>query len=242
MLVGVAGAQAVPAPRSPSQFVQFAVLAVLAGLLVGPRVSAGARRWTDINVTCAGPGAPTRAAFGVVEILTGAGLGLCLYVFGPTWECLVAAVLVVGAIACGAVDVFTKRIPTAFVARTAIAALGLVLAASLARADATPLFGAIAGAGALAGLLAMCRVMTRGGLGRGDVRLGAALGLVVGWEASNPSHLVTTSLVAAWTAVIVAAALASLTHLAARTGRSPAATLPFAPALAAGALVVLFLP
>jgi leader peptidase (prepilin peptidase)/N-methyltransferase len=111
-------------------------------------------------------------------------------------------------------DLRAFRIPNLLVA---VAALVIAPAAVALRGP----FGAAAGAVYVGGVLALARGVTRGGLGGGDVKYGVVVGLATG-PVLAPAAL----LGAAGTAAVVLR----------RGGRR---RLPFAPALAAAAVVVL---
>jgi leader peptidase (prepilin peptidase)/N-methyltransferase len=99
--------------------------------------------------------------------------------------------------------------------------------------------GGLAGTAAFAGLLAVVRRATRGGLGAGDVRLGALLGLTLGALAATAADPVVPGLVAAWAAASLGSGIAAVGHAAAGLRGGGARARPFAPALAAGWFVVL---
>lgn len=116
-------------------------------------------------------------------------------------------------------DLRTFRIPNLLVA------VAVLIIAPAAVALRGPL-AAAAGAAFVAGVLALARGVTRGGLGGGDVKYGIVIGLATG-PALAPAAL----LGAAGAAGAAAVAL----------GLTGGRRLPFAPALAAAAVVVLAL-
>lgn len=81
--------------------------------------------------------------------------------------------------------------------------------------------------GTLCGVLFYCLyIAARGGLGGGDVKLAAGLGLWLGWEAA---------IVAVWTAFLLGGAAAAFLLLTGRKGRHDG--IPFGPFLAVGGYV-----
>jgi leader peptidase (prepilin peptidase)/N-methyltransferase len=80
-----------------------------------------------------------------------------------------------------------------------------------------------------AGLIAAIVILSRGGMGGGDIKLAAMIGAFVGWP----------GVVVALFSAFVVGGLAGIVLLALRVrGRKDA--IPFGPALAVGALVALF--
>jgi len=137
-----------------------------------------------------------------------------------------AALLLTATLAAATVtDLRARRIPNRLTA--AAAALGLVLAAT---SGSTALINALAAASAVAAPLLVVSLIRPEGIGMGDVKLVAVLGLYLGW--------------AAWPALLIALVLAGLTGvlLALGTRTPPSQTaLPLAPFIAAGSLPVLML-
>lgn len=80
------------------------------------------------------------------------------------------------------VDARTHRLPNRIVLPTAAVVLALQLGDAIVRADPSRLLRAIAGMLALGLLYAAMRAASRGGIGGGDVKLAAAIGLVLGWH------------------------------------------------------------
>ncbi len=141
----------------------------------------------------------------------------------PAWYAAVVAafVLLIGALA--VLDARTHRIPNRIVYPA--------LAAGAIHAFVQPIgpWWSFVAAGVIAGLLLIAiGVASGGGLGFGDAKLAAVIGLLTGWPAV---------LVALFVA-FAAGALVSVALVAAgRLGRRE--PVPFAPALAAGTLIAL---
>jgi leader peptidase (prepilin peptidase)/N-methyltransferase len=133
----------------------------------------------------------------------------------------VAATLALVASA-ASVDLRTRRIPNPLTYGGALGALALAAGGGLA-----PLALATAGLAFAAAVMAVVYVIGRGGLGLGDVKLAAAVGAVLG-PAGVPAFLLASG---------IAGGLAALILLA--LGRSRSEVMPYAPALAVGALVAL---
>ena len=84
---------------------------------------------------------------------------------------------------------------------------------------------ALLGSALGSGFLMWLRLMSRGGVGWGDVKLMAAVGLWIGWQAMIP---------ALWLAFILGGAVALA--LVVRSGTGMRTRMPFGPFLAAGSL------
>ncbi|MGN8027074.1 prepilin peptidase [Microbacterium sp. 22242] len=80
------------------------------------------------------------------------------------------------------VDIDTHRLPDRIVLPTLAGTVALVLAEALLTGERDPLTGAQWGMLLLGGFYALLRLLSRGGLGGGDVKLAAVIGLVLGWH------------------------------------------------------------
>jgi prepilin peptidase CpaA len=139
-----------------------------------------------------------------------------------TW---ISAALIIWALAMAAMDVRVRRVPN-----VAIAAIVLLVGCAFAVQGTGPLgLDSIATlSGASLPLLLLWPAYVRRWLGAGDVKLAAAMGLLIG-----PLPIVML--------LLIAAALLGLTSLAMRSQSSRATHLPAAPMLAAGFTAVLSL-
>lgn len=156
-----------------------------------------------------------------LQFLAAAGVGAALGVgagvaHGAPSTALTVAPFVVGAV----VDTATRRVPNTLV----VSALALALWRAIASGHATE---ATAGGVAALAVAAAMYVLARGAFGMGDVKLIAAAGAVVGVRAL-PTLLLAT---AAAGAVIAVVAIA--------VHRDLKVNVPYAPAIAAGALTTL---
>ena len=94
------------------------------------------------------------------------------------------------------VDARTHRLPNRIVLPALAATLLLIAVEALLLQDATRLLRSLAGALLLGGFFLLLRLISRGGMGGGDVKLAALLGAVLGWHG--------------WTAIALGAASAFL--------------------------------
>ena len=120
-------------------------------------------------------------------------------------------------------DVRTGYLPDRWV--LPLGAAGLLLSAA---GLLQPLSEALAGLLFGGGMLWLIRRLSRGGMGGGDVKLAAAIGIWTGWPAVLPALLLAFLLGSALALVLLA------------RGRSRRETLPFGPFLAAGGVIGLF--
>lgn len=81
-----------------------------------------------------------------------------------------------------AIDARTHRLPNRIVLPTLAASLVLTGIDALVTHSAGALIGALAGMLILGGFYAVLRGTSRGGVGGGDVKLAALIGLVLGWH------------------------------------------------------------
>ena len=117
-------------------------------------------------------------------------------------------------------DVKTGLLPDRFV--FALAGMGALLVLS---GKLSPPLSALGGAGLGGGLLFAVRRLSRGGMGGGDVKLAAALGIWTGVSGILPALFLAFFLGSLWGLVLLA------------QGRGRRARLPFGPCLAVGGAV-----
>ncbi|MDQ4212923.1 A24 family peptidase [Microbacterium capsulatum] len=79
-----------------------------------------------------------------------------------------------------AIDIATHRLPDRIVLPTLAGAIALLVVEALLTGEPRPLTGALWGMLLLGGFYAALRLLSRGGMGGGDVKLAALVGLVLG--------------------------------------------------------------
>jgi leader peptidase (prepilin peptidase)/N-methyltransferase len=174
---------------------------------------------------CRACAAPISWRYPFVESLTAALFVLAWVVFASSLvEFFIAAVLLSALIAVTVVDLQYQIIPDAITVPGVV--VGLL--ASLVRERVSWLEALL---GVLVGtmLFVAVIVLSRGGMGGGDLKLGAMLGAFLGWKAL---------LVALFVAVLVGGAMAVMLLATRRLARKDA--IPFGPFLALGGTVALF--
>ena len=200
------------------------------GVAAGPAVVRVQRSWvarTGVTRPAGRKVTLTRLAAAMcAAVAAGAGWSPAL----PAWLFLALAGLTLAAI-----DVQTRRLPTALIGWALMGSVALLVAAAAVAGEPDRLLAAAAGAG---GLFVMFWLMWaagalsgRPGLGYGDVRLAAWLGV-------NLAYAGWTSLVLGVLSAFVVTAAAGVVLLA--MGRAGAHTrVPFGPGLVGGALLAI---
>jgi leader peptidase (prepilin peptidase)/N-methyltransferase len=140
-------------------------------------------------------------------------------------QALGVSALLVALVVCTATDLLRFRVPNAITYPGTLLALGL----TIVMPNADPV-GALAAALLGGGMFLVLAILSRGGLGLGDVKLavliGAALGLPAGYQAL-------------FLGVILAGAVLLLFYVTGLVGRKQA--VPYAPFLAIGAAIIVLL-
>jgi len=159
----------------------------------------------------------------LVELLTGAVFAALFYRFGPTP--VLAKYLFLGAvlIAAAFIDLEHYLIPD----RLVLAGLAGAVILGFAARD-VGIWSALAGCAAGAGFLSVIAVISKGGMGGGDVKLAAVTGLFLGWPLAA---------LALFLAIVSGGLAAAIFLLLGIKGRKD--PVPFAPFIAAGTLIAI---
>ncbi|MBI5090711.1 MAG: prepilin peptidase [Actinobacteria bacterium] len=152
--------------------------------------------------------------------------------FDAPWETAAFCVLAAGLFALSWIDLRTKRLPREITYVTLALGVPLLVIAALVRDEPHKIWTMVAGAAIALAFMGGLYVVSRGGLGDGDVRLSPLLGAYLGWLglAYVPAGLFLGFL---FGAVVGVAAI-----VAGRAGRRTA--IPFGPFLAAGTIAAVF--
>ena len=178
--------------------------------------------WLALRGRCRACRARISPRYPVVEALTGAGWALVVVVHGAGADALLGLALVSVLVPITLVDLDVRLIPNALTLAGALLALGI-----LALVRPQDLLGHLAAAGGAGGFLLLAVLAYPGGMGLGDVKLVAMLGLFLG------SAVVPALFVAFVTGTLVGVAIMGRVGVAA--GRK--VKIPFGPYLAFGGLV-----
>lgn len=181
--------------------------------------------WLALGGRCSSCKAPISVRYPLVELVVGALFALSAIEYGPTLACLAASLLSAVLVAVLFFDLDHLLIPDAFVAPCAL--LAFAFSATQHR-----MLDALEGAAIAGGAFLLIYLATRGrGMGLGDVKLAAALGLAL--QATAAVALVAASFIAG-------AAIALPVLVAGSRGRRDA--LPFGPFLVIAGLALVFAP
>ena len=160
----------------------------------------------------------------VVETVTAAVLVMAYAAFGPSVDFLVACVLLPALVALTAIDLDHQMIPDAITLPGIL--IGLVVNLTTRRISwLDSVIGMLLGGG----LFLVIILVSRGGMGGGDLKLGAMLGAFLGWKAL---------LVALFVAIVLGGVIGAVLLATGRRGRKD--PIPFGPFLAAGGAMALF--
>ncbi|MER7461051.1 A24 family peptidase [Micromonospora sp. NPDC126480] len=187
--------------------------------------------WWRSPGRCCGCGRRQRPGRAVTVPLSAAACGITAVAVGPTWALPAFLLLTAVAVPLALVDLRVLRLPDPLVGAAFLGGAVLLAAAALTEQAGPALVrGVLAAALCAAGYLTLA-LLPRSPLGFGDVKLGAVLGLHLGWLG--------------WPAVAAAALLAPLVNLpfvgglllTRRAGwRTP---VPYGPAMLGAALVAM---
>ena len=125
---------------------------------------------------CRNCGGRISPQYPLVELLAGTLFLLAAVKYGPGWPALRLMLLVSLAIPAAAIDWKHKIIPDKLNFAVMLLAVPLLLESKAVFIDGA--LGFVAGGG----LLLLAAVVSRGGMGGGDIKLAAALGLLLGWR------------------------------------------------------------
>ena len=197
----------------------------------GTPLPAGWRGWVRVPARCSecwarlGPPAWLTA---IVAGVASAVLALCL---GPRLVLPLFVALAVLGVALGAIDIACKRLPHKLVMPALWVGSALLAVVALVTWSWGTWLRAVLAAAVLFAIFAVLASLPGGGLGFGDVRLAALLGLFLGWLGWR------TVLFGALLPWLVNAPVVLTLLLLGRAGRR--SRLPFGPALLVGALLAI---
>lgn len=178
--------------------------------------------WILQRGRCRGCGGRIGWRYPAIELASGALAAGAIVSFGPTWEGLAAALLVVTLVPVFVIDLEHRLIPRMLV----VPAAALGLAAAIAARPAAWWVPLVAAAGAF---VFFYLLSLTGGMGDGDADLALLMGAVLG-----------ASVVPALFVAFAVGALVGVAYLARFGSRARKMAVPFGPFLATGALVALW--
>jgi leader peptidase (prepilin peptidase)/N-methyltransferase len=167
-------------------------------------------------------------------------VGVGLRFSQESWLLIVGYLLLAGTlVTVSAVDIDCFRLPDRIVLPSLAISIVLILVASVVEGHAARWLYAVSGAAIYFGILLVFHLISPRGMGFGDVKLAAVMGLYLGWLALGAG----TAFVLVLWALLVAAVVASLIGAALLVvqGRSHRTPIPFGPYLALGTMLVVLL-
>jgi len=185
--------------------------------------------WLFLRGKCRRCGAAIGVESVLVEIVTGALFVAMMVHFERPIVGAAHCALVAGLVALTAIDLRTKRLPREITYTTIVIGAPLLTIAAFVVDEPRRIATALLGAVIATAVMLVLYLISRGGLGDGDVRLSPLLGLYLGW--SNPG----LALVGLFYGFIIGSIVGVVLMITGRAGRRTA--LPFGPFLAVGALV-----
>ncbi len=210
------------------------VVALLLGAAAGVLVNRAAGRFPWPPDTGArelvGPG-PVAVRPPLVEVATGLLCALTVLRSGLSWELPAFLLLAVVGVLLTVVDLQHRLLPNRVVLPALAAGTALLLLPALADGAWDALLRAVLGAAALFAVYLALALVSPGGLGMGDVKLAALLGLYLGWLGWAAVVL------GALAGFVVQAGIALALLATRRIGLR--GELPFGPAMLAGAALVI---
>jgi leader peptidase (prepilin peptidase)/N-methyltransferase len=188
--------------------------------------------WLALRGRCRGCGARIGVEPLIVEIVNAALFVAMALKFGLSWELAAYCVFAAGLVALSAIDLKTKRLPREVTYTTAAIGAPLLVIAALANDEPERIWMAALGAAIAFAFMMLIYVVSRGGMGDGDVRLAPLLGMYLGWL--NPGIVLVGLFLGFFLGAIVGVALMAMGAAGRRT------KIPFGPFLAAGSLLAVF--
>ncbi len=155
-----------------------------------------------------------------------AAVAIAVWRLGAAWSLVPFLLLAVVSAVLAALDLATHRVPNRIVLPALAASAPALLLAAVADGAPARWSGALIGSAALFALYLLLAVAAPGGMGMGDVKLAALVGMFAGYLG------VTVWLLAAVTGFVIGGLVATVAILARRANRRTA--IPFGPWMLAG--------
>jgi len=185
--------------------------------------------WIALRGNCRRCGMRIPLRYPLVEVVTAALFALVAALVGPVAELPAVLAFVAGGVALAVIDLDCFRLPTPIVFVTLAGVGGALVVAAALDAEWTRLLGAIAGGIVLFALFAALALAVPRGMGWGDVRLAAVLGVLLGWFGAGFVAFGTLAsfLIGSITGIVAAIG----------AGRVRRVRIPFGPSMIVGALI-----
>ncbi len=202
------------------------------GLRLGARDLVPVVSWLALRGKCRRCHIPIGKEPLVLELMTGLLFGLFAWHFGLDWALPAFCVMGAGLIALSWIDLRTKRLPRQIIYVTAVVGVPLLTLAAVVRHEPRRIWMMLLGAACALAFMGLVYLLSRGGMGDGDVRLSPLLGAYLGWL--NPGLVAVGLFIGFLAGAVVGVAMMA----AGRAGRKTA--VPFGPFLALGTVIAVF--
>jgi len=169
----------------------------------------------------------------VLEVSTAILFSLTAWHFGGSMRTIAFCALMAGLVALTWIDLHTKRLPREITYTTAAIGAPLLCVAALTEGEPRRILTMLLGAVIATALMGLIYLVSRGGMGDGDVRLSPLLGLYLGWL--NPGIVP----VGLFYGFLMGAVVSLLLMMVGKVGRR--SSIPFGPFLAAGTVLAIFI-
>jgi leader peptidase (prepilin peptidase)/N-methyltransferase len=203
------------------------------GMELGPLDLVPVLSWLVLGGRCRRCRTPIGVEPLVLELATaGTFVAMALH-FRRGWDVAAYCALCAGLIALSWIDLRTKRLPREITFVTAALGVPLLVVAALARDEPRRILTMLAGAAIALAFMGLLYVVSRGGMGDGDVRLSPLLGAFLGWIGLG--HVAVGLFLG-----FLFGAVVGVAGMAAGSANRKTA-LPFGPFLAAGTVASVFI-
>jgi leader peptidase (prepilin peptidase)/N-methyltransferase len=202
------------------------------GLELGPRDLVPVFSWLVLRGRCRQCKAKIGTEPLILELAT-SGLFLALAVkFGLSWELGAYCALGAGLIALSWIDLHTKRLPREIIYVTSAIGVPLLCIGALVRHEPRRIWMMLLGAAIALTFMGLVYVLSKGGMGDGDVRLSPLLGAYLGWL--SPGFVAIGLFLGFLLGAVVGVTLMAI----GKAGRKTA--VPFGPFLAVGTVAAIW--
>jgi leader peptidase (prepilin peptidase) / N-methyltransferase len=203
------------------------------GLQLGVRDLVPVVSWLALRGRCRQCRSPIGIEAILIELVTAGLFAALAWELGLRWAMVGYCVAAAGLVGLSVIDLHTQRLPREITYWTAALSLPLLTIDSIVTGELRRLLMMVIGAACAVGFLGAVRILSRGGMGDGDVRLAPLLGALLGWRALP---LVAAGLFMAFlSGAVVGLAVKGI----GKEGRRQA--IPFGPFLAFGTLLAQFI-
>jgi len=187
--------------------------------------------WLVLRGSCRTCAEPISARYPLVELITAVGFVAVSLSVGANWVLPSYLMFVAVLVALSGIDIDTRTIPNKLLYPAGFAGAALLVGGSLLDGSAEDLIWAAAGAALGFAVLFAIWFVAPGGMGYGDVRLSAYLGMYLGYQSLG--HVAV--------GIFIGFLLGALSGIALMVvgGRGRKSKLPFGPFLALGAMTSL---